>query len=54
MTEFLQSYGILILIGVVLLFLFILISRRPTQENPSRHKDIGNQDRNDHRHGGCC
>ena len=58
MAAFLQSYGILILIGVVLLFLFVWISRsghhnqvQPTgldQQTGNDNKDNNNQ------HHDCC
>lgn len=59
MTAFLQSYGILILIGGILLFLFVFLSRRehPAQVQPTEKGQQITPDsirnNNQHHSGGC-
>lgn len=56
MAAFLQNYGILILLGVLVIGLFVWISRRSKKDNPQQSR-TGNQDDGGNLHrggGGCC
>ncbi|MCR4394884.1 MAG: hypothetical protein NUV31_10980 [Dehalococcoidales bacterium] len=54
MAEFLQSYGILILSGVILVALFVWLSRRRLHQGHPHQTDARSHEENGHRHGGCC
>ncbi len=52
MVAFIQTYGILIILGAILLFLFVWISRARSQPG-NTHQTEAKQNDGNHRHG-CC